>query len=970
MNRVLGLAVLFLSLTVSASLVWAQTPGTLRGRVLDPSRASVPGAVVTVTGPGNLVKTAETDASGSYSAPGLPAGTYSVRAAAPGFSQFESSSVEVAAARIVNLDLTLNVAVERQEVTVADQQQVEVDPGSNASSVVLKGEDLNMFSDNPDDLQSELQALAGPSVGPNGGQIFIDGFSNGQLPPKESIREIRINSNPFSAEFDRVGFGRIEILTRPGTDKLRGSANFSFNDGIMNSRNPYSATKPPHQERQFFFNAGGSLNKKTSFNLEAQHRGADDQAFINATGLDSAFKPVTINQNVATPNARTSFGPRIDYALTPNITLQGRYVWTRNTSDNNGVGGFSLLSRALNNENTQQTVNLTGTAVLGARAVNESRFQYNRTRSQTTGISTTPGISVLDSFTGGGANTSLGLNNQNNFEFQNFTSITQGKHFTKFGIRIRRNSMDSYSTSNYNGTFTFTSLAAYGLTMQGIASGLPMDQIRALGGGPSQYTVAGGTPLAGVSQVDASPFIQDDWKLRPNVTLSAGLRYEIQSNISDKRAWAPRVGLAWGVGNSQGRTRAPKTVIRVGAGVFYDRVQENLTLDAIRQNGVVQQTFNIQNPAFFPAAPPVEQLTANKVPQNIRIVSSDIQAPSIFQTAFTVERQLPKNVTVSTSYTISRGLHQLRSRNLNAPLGGVFPLGSSGPVYQYESSGMFKQSQLSVNVTGRVNPNIQIFGFYVFGQAHSNTDGAGSFPANNYDLSSEWSRAGFDVRHRMVAGGNITAPYAVQISPMIVLSSAPPFNITTGRDLNGDTLFNDRPSFASSASLPQNVRVTPWGTFDLVPVPGETYVPRNFGTAYGQVNIGMRLSRTWGFGERRTGSQGGLAGGPGGGGPPHGMGGPGGGGPPAGAMVMREGGMFGGGGSSGKRFSLTASVNARNLINTVNPGTPTGNLSSTLFGQSLGLAGFGGFMGGGPGGGFGGGQSANRRIEVSLRLNF
>ncbi len=961
-----GLALLLVS-TLSAQAV-----GSLHGRVLDPSGAGVPKASVIVTGPNNAVQVIESDSTGAYTSQSLPAGSYTVRITANGFGLTEKT-FDLPAGRVSTLDVTLALATEKQEVTVTETQRVELDPAQNAGALILKEEDLDMLSDDPDDLQADLLALAGPSVGPNGGQIFVDGFSNGQLPPKESIREIRINSNPFSAEYDRVGFGRIEVFTKPGTDKLRGSGQFSFGDNALNARNPYATTKPPYQERQFSVNLTGSINKKTSFNLEFQHRNQDETSFVNARTLDSFFQPITVNENIFAPNKRTQFSPRIDYALTPNITLQARYTFTKNENLNNSVGNFNLASRATNSEGTNQNFSIVETAVLGAKAINETRFQLQRNHNDQTGISTAPTISVLDSFTGGASTYNLNYNHNNNYEFQNYTSITHGVHYLKVGLRFRGNYQNSYSTSNYNGTFTFTSLNAYAITQQGIANGLTLDQIRAQGGGPSQYTVAGGTPLTALNQYDFSPFVQDDWRIHPSVTLSLGLRYEAQTNINNFGSWAPRVGVAWGIGKGQGRLRTPKTVVRAGFGLFYDRVGQGLTLDALRQNGVTQQTFTIPFPTFYPVAPPVSQLTANLVPQNIRKVDSNIQAASITQFALGVDRQLPRNMTLSMNFTDSRGLHQLRSRNINAPLPGttIYPLGSAGPLYLYESSGMFKQYQISTNLNGRITNYIQMFGNYTYGHASSDTDSSGTFPANNYDLSTEWGRAGFDIRHRFQMGGNVSAPMGIRLNPIIEMNTAPPFNITTGKDLNGDSIFNDRPAFATDLSRP-SVRVTPWGTFDTNPLPGQTIIPRNYGEAYGTVSINMRVSRTWSFGERNTGpananrGAGGRGGGRGGnfGGGGFGGGGNrggGGGGRGGGGFAGGGGGNFDGNGNGGsRRYNVTLNVQIRNVINTVNPSAPTGNLSSTLFGQSLGV-----------GGGFGGAtQSANRRLDFSLRFQF
>ena len=147
---------------------------------------------------------------------------------------------------------------------------MDVDPENNAGAIILKDKDLEALSDDPDELMSELQALAGPSAGPNGGQIYIDGFTGGQLPPKASIREIRINQNPFSAEYDKLGYGRIEIFTKPGTDKFHGQLFLIGNTAGFNSRNPFEVIPERHH-------AAGLRDHA----IQRQHRRtADQESFV------------------------------------------------------------------------------------------------------------------------------------------------------------------------------------------------------------------------------------------------------------------------------------------------------------------------------------------------------------------------------------------------------------------------------------------------------------------------------------------------------------------------------------------------------------------------------------------------------------------------------------------------------------------------------------------------------------------
>ena len=216
---------------------------------------------------------------------------------------------------------------------------------------MLKGEDLDILPDDPDDLQADLLALAGPAAGPNGGQIFVDGFSNGQLPPKDSIREIRINSNPFSAEYDTSGYGRVEIFTKAGTDKMHAMVQMNYGDSIWNARNPYSTNEPYYNTQNINANISGSLFKKMSVFLDFERRANKNsfaiagQQVTPATCLSVTNCPIAnLDESIISPNMLYRVSPRISYAVTPNFTLDGRYNYNNTSISNNGVGGFNLLS--------------------------------------------------------------------------------------------------------------------------------------------------------------------------------------------------------------------------------------------------------------------------------------------------------------------------------------------------------------------------------------------------------------------------------------------------------------------------------------------------------------------------------------------------------------------------------------------------------------------------------------------------
>jgi hypothetical protein len=1019
-------------LLMAGQLIYAQNVGTLRGTVTDPSAAVIPGVEVQISG-NSVSRSAKSDTNGHFTVT-VPPGTYTVRADATGFVTF-TESITVSAGQAMPLDIALQIAAEATQVSVEAEAAgaVSTDPSSNVGALVMNNNDLDSLPDDPDDLQADLQALAGPAAGPNGAQFFVDGFSGGQLPPKSSIREIRVNSNPFSSEFDRPGFGRVEILTRPGTDSFHGSALFNYGDRLLDTQNPFLKAKaitPAYNSKMISANVGGPLlAKKLSFFLDFNRRQIDENNLINGTVLNcgsalfvsgspcpssSSLVEAPYVNAFATPNHVWQINPRLDYQLSPNNTVVIRFNHSEN-SNTGGVGNFNLPSQATTSSGRNNLLQVTETMVIGTKAVDETRVQFrdNHTDNNGLGDASIPRINVSSSFTGGGSQYSQNYTNNKAFELQNFVTLTQGTHALKFGARLRQSWQEQSTSSNYNGTFTYsfanpchgkstdpaycslipgttasylpqclvgytnpTSLDLYRQTEIMRSQGIPMSAILGQGCGPTQYTQSAGNPVANVNQFDIGIFLQDDWRFRPNLTISTGIRYETQTNIGDRKDIAPRIAIAWAPGAGKGKTS--KTVIRGGWGMFYDRFDDNNVLQTIRYNGVLQQNYQLTalngaDLSFYPLKASTAALGGGAlVQQNIYRTDPAFRSPYMMQSAISVERQLPGRTSLSVNYVDSRGVHAQRQRNVNAPnpVYNAIPFPGLGPIYQYESTGVYKQTQVITNVNTRFSRYFSLQGFYTWGKANSNANG---FPMDQYNTQLDWGRAQFDVRHRAFIGGNVTLPWAISAAPFITMQTGSPFNITSGGQYNGSGIFNARPAFASSSTLANNLRTTAWGNFDIAPLAGATLIPINYGEGPGQFTVNVRLSRTWGWGERAGGAGGGGGdGGPGMGGPPPGGRGGGFGGRGGGGFAGGGGGGRGGrgGGAGAKKYSLTLSLNARNALNHVNLGQPTGNLTSPLFGQSTNVAGGGG---GGPGGGgFGGGGSAagNRRVELQLRLAF
>jgi hypothetical protein len=957
------------SICFSAAVFAQAGNGTLSGQVTDPSGAAIPAATVTLTGPDHSTKTVQTDEQGRYTIKDLAPGTYSLAIGTQGFATFTKAGIQVTHGKPQVVNAQLPLTVEKQQVTVKSEgEQLSVSPDNNVGAVVLKGEDLKALSDDPDELQTELQQLAGPAAGPNGGQIYIDGFSGGQLPPKDAILEVHVNQNPFSAEYETLGYGRIDITTKPGFQKYHGSVFTVGNDSAFNSRNPFVTDQPGYHSQMYAGDFGGPISKKASFFLDIFHRSTDNTSVVNAIVPAADFSPTgtALVEAVPSPSSRTNISPRVDLQLSNNNVMSIRYQHWANGNTNAGIGQFALPSTGYNSNGSEDVVQVSDTQVISTRTVTQTRFQYRHSDSITTPLSTDPTQNVIGAFTGGGSSQGTYHNTGNQYELQSQTSMTLGKHSLTYGGRIRDIGQSVNTTSGYNGTFTFTGIDTYSIYEQGLSQGLTSAQIIAAGGGASQFAIIAGNPVARVNRIDYAFYGEDTWRMRPNISLTAGLRLEGQSDISDHFDIAPRLGFAWGIGRSGS---APKTVLRAGAGIFYDRFGVNNILQAEQLNGINQQQYIVNSPDFLPgSAPSLGTLAGSAVYPTIYQIAPNYQSPYVIEGAVGLERQVTKNIKTSVTYVTTHGIHQLLARNINAPLPGTYdpadpssgvrPFGDVGNIYQYESAGLYNENQLIANFNIRLGPALSLFGFYTLSYANTNASGGGpsemggssggasaSFPMNQYDLSQSYGTAAWATRNRFFVGGSINMPYGFTFSPFMVMTSGRPYNITLGQDLNGDSIYNDRPAFATT--LCATCVQTSLGIFNTNPASADQLVPVNYLFGPSQFSMNARLSKTFGFGKEVGGGGGGF----------HGHG------PRGGGLGGRGLGSGGGGprfgGSSDRRFQVELGVMAHNLFNRVNLGTPVGNITSPLFGQSNSLA-----------GGFFNNQSANRTIDLFLRFSF
>ena len=904
--------------------------GVLSGTVSDPSGAKITHADVHVQST-SLERDTTTDDTGCFSLP-LPQGIYDVTITAAGFKPYSTNVTLTDRAAHASIDARLVIDAKAEEITVPSDNDDSTAAAENKSALVFKGDDLKTFSDDDSTFQQEILAMAGGNA-LKPPEILVDGFANGRFPPKNTIRELRINQNLYSAQYDSLGFGRVEVFTKPGSDKLHGNFTSSGDDNVFNSRNPYTTVEPPYYTLNLDGNLSGAINRKTSFFVSGTYNDQQNNAIVNAIDL-TMLTP--LSEAVPAPQRTQTYSGRLDRQVTASNTFTSRYEYNQASVNNSGVGLLVLPSEGLDTTTITQTLQLTDTQLIGSRMVSEAHFQYIRTRLDQSPVSTAPTVLIEGASNGGGNSAQTLHDNQERYEFQEYLSIEHGKHLFRIGGRYRLLRDANLSTANYNGQFIFPSLTDYQLTVEGKEFGA------------TQFNLANGQPSAVVLTGDIGVYAEDEWKARPNLTLNYGFRFESQSAVPDHVDPAPRAGFAWAAGKKP--KKQALFVLRGGGGIFYDRFQSTNILTAIRQqSGTTQPSYYIQNPQFYTTNPavfttPSFLATLSSTPPTLYNIDPHLRTAYDIVGGISIDRNIGKIGSASVTYIFVRGDHQYLSRNINAPLPGTYnpadpssgvrPLGGTQNIYQFSSDGTAKNHILFANVNVQPSRRISMFafGFYAPYQKNDATS-ATSFPTNQYDPSVDFGRVSTP-RAQLFTGATLQLPFGFSGGPFFSLQSHTPFNITTGTDLNGDTIYNDRPAFATNPTASSVIYKTRFGTFDANPQPGETIIPINYGDGPGYVILTANLRKEFKFGPR----------------------------PAAPAQPPGAAAPNGPAPKPDWPYTLSFAIEANNVLNHNNPGAPVGVLSSPYFGQSISLnspLSLGGMS-----------TSANRTITLRSKFSF
>ncbi len=854
----------------------------LSGTVTDPTGAVIRGAVAHLKPSGiwrhGTEREQSSDGSGTFHFQ-VPAGSYVLDVQAPGFSLYKTPVLSLKPSGNVHLPVRLSVAGLQQEISVLeDATSGSASLENSASALVFEGERLSLLSNDNETLRQQLQALAGGLGTPD---FVINGFSGGRLPPKSSIRSIRINDNPYSSYYSDYGGSRVEITTKAGADRLHGSVMFSGTDQPLDARNPYTFAKAPFYDFQQDGNLNGPIGRKTSFFLADTVERLANNSVVNAA--DPAAPATQISTTVPSPQSTQVYSLRLDRQFTEKNYGFIRNEWSQTHVANSGIAPLILPDAAFAMNTLTDSLQAADTQVLGPHAVNEARFQYLRTRVRQDPNSYLPSVIVQGSFQSGGVPSQQLRDGQDAYEMQDLLDVDHGRHAIRAGFRVRALRDANRSSAGFNGQYTFPDVASY------------------LEGQATQYSQTVGQQSAVLTTAELGFYAEDDWKITPNLTFNYGFRFESQSAIPDGSDPAPRVGFAWAV--LPGKSKTPVVTLRGGYGIFYSRFPAAQLLQSVRQNGTRQVAYVAQNTGFDPSGPPPGLVLSAAEPTTF-MVNPRLRSPYLQVAGVSVERAVGHYGTVSANLLFEHNSHDFLTRNLNAPLpgtflpgdpsGGVKPLGA-GNVYAFSSDSNGNLERFYLNYRFQITSRLFAFGVFDADKSFDEADGIDQFPSNEYNLRQDYSRAALDRAQLFTGGFQWLLPYGVQITPFLYAHSGAPFNVTTGQDLNGDTIYNDRPGTATGITRP-SVVPTAFGNFDVSPIPGQPVLPRNFGTAPGYFWLQLQASKDVHLGPRPAAQSAGPGGKPS-------------------AVPDRP-------------WDLNFAIEVHNLTNHNNPGLPVGVLSA------------------------------------------
>jgi hypothetical protein len=757
----------FLVLVIVAPLVMsAQAP--VIGRLLDPSDAPVSG-VVLVLRQGDREISTVTSETGQFRFDRVPPGEYELLTTVPGFDPIRRQ-IGVGRQPVRELIVRLKLAVLKEEINVREQErQVSVSPGQNADAISVERTMLDNLPILDNNYLNALARFLNPGTpGDAGTSVIVDGIESRNVGVTASaIQEIRINNNPYTVEYPRWSRRRIEVITKSSADSYHGTFNFLFRDYHLNARDALASERPQEQRRIFEGSLFGPVgkSKNTSF-LFSGAREQDDLVAVVFAQLP--FGPV--NDNVPTPQVNTVASLRISRQWNENQTMFWQVNFQDRWQNNLGAGGTTLREAAAQNRFREDEFIFNHRAIINPKFLSQFRILLGRYWSPTRSNLIAPKIVVTDAFTRGGAQADR-LSTEFHTSITWLLTQTVGRHTLKYGFNVpdwsRRGLRDE---TNQIGTLSFASLTDFEAAR------------------PYAAVLQRGDPRVVFIEKNLGAFFQDEWQVRPNLSLSGGFRYDWQNYFGDRNNLQPRLAIAYSPDKSR------KWVLRAGAGFFFERSGPGPIFDILRFDGTHLRRYVVSG-ASVPQDPP--SFDGAGFPTSVHRLETGAELPGVVQFGVSIERQLSKRSLLSVAYNGTRGVQQFRSRDGNAPLPPSFaprPDPAVNVLRFIESAGRLEGNSLEITLRGDIAPRVSGMAQYVFGKTMTDTGGINWFPASSFAPAGEWGRADTDRRHQFNFLGTVSAHRWLNFGVSASMLTGPPFNITTGRDDNQDGMAIERPA--------------------------------------------------------------------------------------------------------------------------------------------------------------------------------
>lgn len=833
----------------------------------------------------------QTDKNGTVIFQRLTSSKYFILISAKGFKEYSIKDISFDENRKQSFDVVLEIEPIQVDVSVGETEGFDYD--NFGRKTILGKEEIDNLPEDSELLLKRLLEIAG--VKDNGDIVIsVNGVvvGGGNLPPKARIKQIRINRNVFSAQYEGTSTASIDITTSAFVEKIEGYFRYEFSNSALTAANPFLGKRESFQQNHLSGGVTIPVGKKTSISIDGRYLSDLLSSTITATTLDSNFSPKLLRQSFSTPKYDERGSIEYDSDRIKNHQIILKQEVNRIRRNGIGVGGLNLQSRSASSTLRRFTTLFSDVYTPNPNFFSQTAFLGNFSKNTNISESSAIGINVTDSFVDGGninekqSETRLKFTNDSVRKYENYTM--------GLGGQFQWQRITEESKSNFNGTYSFTgkiapqldsnnlpvldnagnyisqqisSLESYRRTLIFQQNGFSRAKIRELGGGAEQFTISGGSAALSAAQSEYAFYQQNSLGISETLGISFGLRYENQTNINSHFNFSPRLGFIWSP-KKKDKQKLISTLpnIRGGFGLFYSRFGFDNTLNFQRINDSGRFSYIVSNPTLldnFPNPLSVSSLQQLSLPKSRLLFDEALQTPRRQIANISISKPLTTKLSLRFDLTITKATSLLTVTNINSPLaqtynfanhsGGVFPFGTNETVLKTRSNGQSNYGKLSfyLFISKLKLPKKQtiLANFaYHFEKGKSNVVNASSSPFNGYDFKNEYAPDENDGVHSFYSLFNYSLPRSIHINGFFIISSGSRFNIITGQDTNGDGFYSERPAFSNN---PNKIGVikTKYGLLDPNPSVSDTLIPRNLGRGSLQSNFDVFIYKRFGFNE-------------------------------------------------------------------------------------------------------------------------